>query len=44
VAQARFIPGARKAWSAQSVEITYWTGLPRNQLDLPLSVAFGPKE
>jgi hypothetical protein len=45
VAQARFIPGDTQGLVGTiGVEITYWTGLPRNQLDLPPSEAFGPKE
>ncbi len=44
VAQARFVPGTTAALvGTVGVEISYWTGLPRNQLDLPPSEAFKPK-
>jgi hypothetical protein len=44
VAQARFVPGDNSGLiGTVGVEISYWTGLPRNQLDLPPSEAFKPK-
>ena len=43
--QVRFIPGTTTTafLGTVGVEITYWTGLPRNQLDLPPSEAFKVK-
>ena len=44
VAQARFVPGDTHALvGTVGVELSYWTGLPRNQLDLPPSEAFTPR-
>lgn len=45
VAQARLVPGTTTTAfiGTVGVEITYWTGLPRNQLDLPPSEAFKVK-
>lgn len=45
VVQARLIPGTTTTAfiGTVGVEITYWTGLPRNQLDLPPSEAFKVK-
>lgn len=42
VANARFIPGGTlKTFVASvGVQMTYWTGLPRNQLDLPDGEAY----
>jgi hypothetical protein len=43
--QVRLIPGKTDAFvGTVGVELTYWTGLPRNQLDLPASEAFRPKQ
>jgi hypothetical protein len=40
--EARYIPGSSSSAlvGMLGVEISYWTGLPRNQLDLPPSEAF----
>jgi hypothetical protein len=44
VAQARLVPGNTYALvGTVGVEISFWTGLPRNQLDLPPAEAFKPK-
>jgi hypothetical protein len=45
VMQARLVPGTTTTAfiGTIGVEITYWTGLPRNQLDLPPSEAFKVK-
>jgi hypothetical protein len=45
VVQTRFVPGTTTTAfiGTIGVEITYWTGLPRNQLDLPPSEAFKVK-
>ncbi len=44
IVQARFVPGdTHTLVGSVGVEITHWTGLPRNQLDLPPSEAFKPK-
>jgi hypothetical protein len=45
VVEARFVPGTTTTAfiGTVGVEITYWTGLPRNQLDLPPSEAFKVK-
>jgi hypothetical protein len=41
VVQARLVPGKVDAFvGTVGVELTFWTGLPRNQLDLPPSEAF----
>jgi hypothetical protein len=42
MAQARLIPGetVTSVIFLTGVEITWWTGLPRNQLDLPVSEAY----
>jgi hypothetical protein len=44
VAQLRLVPGKTDALvGTLGVEISFWTGLPRNQLELPPSEAFKPK-
>ena len=44
VAQVRLVPGKTDGLvGTVGVEISYWTGLPRNQLDLPPSEAFKPR-
>jgi hypothetical protein len=44
--QARFIPGddVTALVGMVGVQVTYWTGLPRNQLELPPSEAFTKKQ
>jgi hypothetical protein len=46
VAQVRFIPGNTAAAfiGLVGIQLSYWTGLPRNQLDLPPGEAFQRQE
>jgi hypothetical protein len=44
VAQARYVPGDTQVLvGTVGVELSWWSGLPRNQLELPPSEAFKPK-
>ena len=45
VVQARFIPGEdiKSALALFGVELGWWSGLPRNQLELPDSEAYRPR-
>jgi hypothetical protein len=44
--EARFVPGntATAFIGTVGVQLSYWTGLPRNQLDLPPDEAFKPSK